>query len=98
MDNDEIRKWGAEWVGWEILRHTAYQYPSATPVESYVLGGRKTDADLAEAVRLKWVKEGWTQGVFTGAELRAIEFVGAQGVLNGPLAFIAAVQDIIVNG
>jgi hypothetical protein len=56
-----------------------------------------SDADLADAVRVKWVKEGWAQGVFTGAELRAIEFAGAQGVLNGPLAFIAAVRDI-VNG
>jgi hypothetical protein len=90
MDNDEIRKWAAEWVGWKILRHTAYQYPSATPVESYVLGGRKTDADLAEAVRVKFIL-----AEHSSVENRVLDRLMLEWLKGGPLAFIAAVREIV---
>jgi hypothetical protein len=99
MDNDEIRKWGAEWVGYR----PASTDPNRDRGWFYPTGGYQSDlpddAYLCEQVRVKWVSDPRCAHAKKHAEMsRESKNAVADWLSTGPMAFIATIRKVIVNG
>lgn len=95
-------EWACQWVGWQEER-----MPEATSIglNYYIVPGMedvgpiyRTDADLAEAVRVKCYGLPPFYEANGAADVDAIDEVVVKWWNDGPLAFIKAVREVIDNG
>lgn len=96
MTDDEVRKWAVEWTGSRLFGNVlvGWRITSAGQLARQIeKGGRyqfASDADLAEAVRVRFVNE-WTDEVDSPGWNRAIDAWGKEG----PIAFCRAVKEAV---
>lgn len=95
------RKWAARWVGWEMVDWPeamafGLYYEVPEPEFADVNPVFRTDADLAEAVRVK-VMDTLSLGASSTQTLSDHVIEGLAFVLmtEGPIAFIAAVREVV---